>query len=395
MKIHPDQIYDKSDIGAADVAISYNPKGQVENLRLVDRHAWNDGSTLKGFANPYGVSTSTYQFQPQTLAQSSEQPPVNANPGISQPVTTEPTNPGDNTSTTAPPSASVADAVSATTPGEKTTAPTPSPPTDYGTFAEYTYNNSPVHGWTIDRSLTNQEVTTYVGNDGKVVIAFSGTKFGHGIGTAFRDMKADAYINTGEEQNSAEFQRAVAFSRNVATKYGIQNLSVCGHSLGGTKAAFVSSNLGIPAFAYNAGWSGEEFQHYRWNVSKVRWFNIWGDPISVLQYSDKNLPKQNRRTFATYASKELQRFFIEIGIEAIAAIAIYLTDGKASRNGYQALATEDPELEQQVAKASEKTGIAGWFARLQAFEQQISIIYVMTKTHNVKEFNGIATARTS
>jgi predicted esterase YcpF (UPF0227 family) len=49
--------------------------------------------------------------------------------------------------------------------------------------------------------------------------------------------------------------RSVVIARALIQKYGKSRVMVAGHSLGGTKAMFVSDTLGLPCVAFNPGWS--------------------------------------------------------------------------------------------------------------------------------------------
>lgn len=146
-------------------------------------------------------------------------------------------------------------------------------------LAKAAYTSSPVEGYTIDPEFSNENTTVYKDNQtGKATVAFSGTR-------GVKDAKADLAIFAGMEQKDPQFQQALQTTKNVISKYGKDNVSVTGHSLGGTKTSYVSSKLGVKGTTYNQGWFGGAITHAtnvgdKWDASKVKDYVVPGDLIS-------------------------------------------------------------------------------------------------------------------
>lgn len=147
-------------------------------------------------------------------------------------------------------------------------------------LAKAAYTSSPVEGYTIDPDFTYGNITVYKNDkSGKAKVAFAGTR-------GFKDAKADIAILGGFEQKDPQFRQALDTTRKVINKYGIENVSATGHSLGGTKTTYVSSKLGIHGTTFNQGWGAGAFTHAtslgdKWDTSKVKDYVVPGDLIST------------------------------------------------------------------------------------------------------------------
>lgn len=186
-------------------------------------------------------------------------------------------------------------------------------------LAKGAYTSSPVEGYTIDPELTYGNITTYKNNKtGKATVSFAGTK-------GVKDIKSDLAILAGVEQNDPQFQQALEMSKKAVKKYGQENVHVTGHSLGGTKATYVSSKLGIKATTFNQGWFGGSLTHAtsigdKWNTSKVKDYVTPGDLISATTYvtpgrNVTSIPQEEKL-------KKLKNMFKVKGYEAAARTSI-------------------------------------------------------------------------
>jgi hypothetical protein len=131
------------------------------------------------------------------------------------------------------------------------------------------YHGEEVEGYTIDKSLSNRKGTVYVNNaTGKVTVAFAGTQVDvphkpkswkdtkrqwGATKQGAKDVWADLHIGSATESKSEEFKKAERQYLAVTKKYGNENVDLTGHSLGGTKAAYLSSKYGAQAETFNQG----------------------------------------------------------------------------------------------------------------------------------------------
>jgi len=131
-------------------------------------------------------------------------------------------------------------------------------------MAAHTYSNEPLEGYAIDEPLSGAHQTVYV-KGSKATIAFRGTDLNDR-----HDINADLSIAGGIPELDPSFQTAVSNAEKVIHKYGAGNVRTTGHSLGGTKAFYVSHKTGIPATGFNPGWSPSLLQRSNimtgWNL---------------------------------------------------------------------------------------------------------------------------------
>jgi hypothetical protein len=206
----------------------------------------------------------------------------------------------------------------------------------------------------------------------------------------------------------------------VIKKYGKAVVTVTGHSLGGTKAIYVSSLFSIPAYVYDAGWSGQEATKpsktgvfdktsYVWHLDKVMSFNAWGDPVSLLQ--GKAVP---HKTIYTSASDELKQALWHAVGEGLTVSGVKDFVFKWAKSfmtslvpgpggGYQTVPTSDPE----AARALDQSGITAAETKAEeevaaggpediimtALVAELAYLADMAlRTHGIKEFRGFHTA---
>lgn len=141
------------------------------------------------------------------------------------------------------------------------------------------YTRAEVEGYEIDKKLSNPKGTVYRNKaTGKVTIGFAGTQISKkGWKQGAKDIMADIHIATATEADSEEFKKAERQYKAVVKKYGAENVDVTGHSLGGTKAAYLSHKYGVHAETFNQGASptGSE----EWNLTNVTAHVSTGDVV--------------------------------------------------------------------------------------------------------------------
>lgn len=104
-------------------------------------------------------------------------------------------------------------------------------------------------GYLVDDELSNRNRTTfYHPETKKAVVAFRGTN-----PRDPSDLLADYLIARGQTGVSTRFKTSATTVRKANKKYGNDNVSVTGHSLGGSQALDINRKLGNKAYAFNPG----------------------------------------------------------------------------------------------------------------------------------------------
>lgn len=164
------------------------------------------------------------------------------------------------------------------------------------------YQERMVDGYDIIPKYTSEDRVVYRHQaSGHVIVAFRGTDF-HDVHTVsgaqfrrnpikalshefetrhFRDVTTDAALALGlQGAVSHRFYNSTRVTRQVIDEYGLRNVSVTGHSLGGSQAMHVSNLLNVHAEAYNP--------HISWNdaLTHSNFFHStvhvnYTDPIST------------------------------------------------------------------------------------------------------------------
>lgn len=134
---------------------------------------------------------------------------------------------------------------------------------------------SEVHGWQKDLELSNEDRAVYH-KGGKAKVVFRGTDPNNK-----RDLGTDLLISLGLERFSSRVRNSKKTTDLAAAKYGKENISLTGHSLGGSLAANISSATGISATGFNTAMSPLELVKKR-NFSKFHSISTAADPISAI-----------------------------------------------------------------------------------------------------------------
>jgi hypothetical protein len=107
-------------------------------------------------------------------------------------------------------------------------------------------------GYIIDPEHSNRNRTTYQHREsGKAILAFRGTDLQSK--SKMGDLGSDALLALGLHGLSSRFRNAKKATDAVIEKYGKDNLTVTGHSLGASQALYVNSKRSVQAHAFNPG----------------------------------------------------------------------------------------------------------------------------------------------
>lgn len=134
-----------------------------------------------------------------------------------------------------------------------------------------------VNGWEKDVSLSGPDHAVFT-KGGKAKIAYRGTDVKNK-----RDLGTDALIALGLQDRSSRMKRAVRTADLVSAKYGKENVSLTGHSLGGSQSQYVSRKRGMSATGFNAAMSPLDAIRKR-TYSKFHSISTSNDPISMITH---------------------------------------------------------------------------------------------------------------
>jgi hypothetical protein len=115
----------------------------------------------------------------------------------------------------------------------------------YARMAQGAYSRETIPGWDIVSDLSNRNRVVYA-RDGKAVIAYRGTDPSN-----LGDLGSDALAGLGLKKFGARYQNALKVAKEAVKRYGAENVTTTGHSLGAIQSLFVNSELGLPAHAFN------------------------------------------------------------------------------------------------------------------------------------------------
>lgn len=145
-------------------------------------------------------------------------------------------------------------------------------------LADAAYSQKPeVDGWARDTSLSNENRSVYT-KGGKAKVAFTGTNFKKKRWVD--DVGSDLLVGLGLQDYSSRMKNAKKTTDEAIKKYGAQNVSLTGHSLGGSQAAYVSRARGLKATGYNAAFSPIDLLRKR-TYTNFKNVSTTTDPISM------------------------------------------------------------------------------------------------------------------
>lgn len=138
-------------------------------------------------------------------------------------------------------------------------------------------------GYGLDTEFSGPDRSVFTKGD-KAYVAFRGTD-----PLNIADLGTDVMIALGMERNTRRFAASLDVTRKVIDKYGLENVELTGHSLGGTQAMYVNDQTGAKASVFNPG--AFVFQAVEGYVdrlfghgSNATIYSTTLDPISLLSY---------------------------------------------------------------------------------------------------------------
>lgn len=138
--------------------------------------------------------------------------------------------------------------------------------------AAYSGDNE-VFGWQRDVELSTEHSHVYH-KEGKAKVAYRGTHTWH-------DIVPDVQLAVGLQDYSGRFQKASQVAEKTIKKYGKHNVSLTGHSLGGSQAAYVSRDKGLQATGFNAAMSPVDSAIRKRTYGNFHSINTTVDPIAM------------------------------------------------------------------------------------------------------------------
>ena len=159
----------------------------------------------------------------------------------------------------------------------------------YAVFSHAAYryvSNDPIHRineYDIIPHLSDENSVVYstetqLGVATRIVISFRGTK-----PLKLDDIVTDVFITFGKEVDTERFAVALKKVEMVTDLYPEVPIVVCGHSLGGTQAIYISKKYKFKTYAYNPA-QGISLQYIK-EINRhpqIRVFRVMTDPISCI-----------------------------------------------------------------------------------------------------------------
>lgn len=123
--------------------------------------------------------------------------------------------------------------------------------------------------------FTNKDVLGVVT---RIIVSFRGTMVSN-----VKDLITDAFLTIGKEQETDRFRLADEKINLLINNHPLIPIDVCGHSMGGTQAIYISKKYNLDCYVYNPAQGISEL--YRQDIDKyprIRVFRIVNDPVSCI-----------------------------------------------------------------------------------------------------------------
>lgn len=142
---------------------------------------------------------------------------------------------------------------------------------NYADFAKSAYHDVAPTGYQVDSELSGPDRRIYHQDGKNVVVAFRGTNLNN-----TRDIGANAAMGFHVQGFTNRFKNSLDVTKRAVKKYGLENVSVTGHSMGGSQAVYVANKLNLGGAAYNpyTSWSNKN------TSDKFKVHIAVGDPVS-------------------------------------------------------------------------------------------------------------------
>lgn len=161
--------------------------------------------------------------------------------------------------------------------------PSPLKGIDFARLSQASYHKGTernVEGYNILEKYSSPDRVVYQHKDtGHVIIAFRGTDTHH-KSNFWRDASTDALLAGGFQDYSYRFRNSTDVTKQVIKQYGVNNVSLTGHSLGGSQAMYISNKTGAHAEVYNP------HTDYQASITNENYFNTnlhvnYTDPVAT------------------------------------------------------------------------------------------------------------------
>jgi pimeloyl-ACP methyl ester carboxylesterase len=162
-------------------------------------------------------------------------------------------------------------------------------------------NKKEVDGWEIDKDLSAYNRGVFHKN-GKAKVVFRGTMLNNP-----RDYGTDFLIAFGLDGYSSRVQTATDTVSKTIEKYGHENVSLTGHSLGGYLAAHLSRVFDIDAIGFDTAMSPLEIFKQR-QYNKFHSVSTYYDPVSVFTRYTPGVKQQTKRYVNKYTPHRLGNY---------------------------------------------------------------------------------------
>lgn len=133
-------------------------------------------------------------------------------------------------------------------------------------------------GMTMDKDLSSKKNSVfYDRSTGHVVISYRGTDPSNS-----EDLFDDLAIALGLENHTSRFKKAEKLYKQAAAKYGKENITITGHSLGGNIAATVAERHDVEAHIFSPGLSlTKALQSHKGNTNHTYMYYTRHDPVTT------------------------------------------------------------------------------------------------------------------
>lgn len=109
-----------------------------------------------------------------------------------------------------------------------------------------------IGGYKRDDELSGRRVQVYTDQEGKAIVSHRGTQ-------GFKDVLTDAKLAVGKLTGTDRYKHAKKIQQKAVEKYGKENITTLGHSLGGSIAERAGKISGNRVITYNKGVSPLDF----------------------------------------------------------------------------------------------------------------------------------------
>ena len=133
----------------------------------------------------------------------------------------------------------------------------------YAILSKLSYDKNPIHlfgkynlsnQFKILTNFSNTDMLTVKDTSNNIIISFRGTDDKNKTGNFLRDFIQNNYnIATGNKNKLTRVTEVEGLVRQLVNRYGADNITLTGHSLGGMVATKISSDMGLKAYVFNIG----------------------------------------------------------------------------------------------------------------------------------------------